>query len=165
MPRTRRFLSVARRVGRTRQDGASCTARPADGRFKRVPSVTQSLGGTGRSRRGLARRRTVSTSKALRGVPEPPVTTFWSDQYRSASDQRAIWLYITTCASGAQHAYAAVAEVPVKACSGCCVRPHEGLPKACLGIGLFRTTQPVNPGPLAMAVPAWLGFYTRATQK
>ena len=71
----------------------------------RPPSRCHPMGGTGRSRRGLARRRTVSTSKALRTAPEWPGPTRWSAQYRSASDQRAIWLYSTTCASGAQHAY------------------------------------------------------------
>ena len=40
-------------------------------------------------------------------VPEPPVTMFWSAQYRSASDRRVNWLYITTCETGAQHAYVA----------------------------------------------------------
>ena len=56
-------------------------------------------------------------------APEPPVTTLWSTQYRSASDQRSIWLYSTTCASGAQHAYrgrGGGVRDSVKACSGCC---------------------------------------------
>ena len=42
------------------------------------------------------------------------------EQNRSASDRRVNWLYSTTCATGAQHAYAAVAEVPVRPCSGGC---------------------------------------------
>ena len=75
----------------------------------RPPSRCHPMGGTGRSRRGLARRRTVSTSKctAKPCIPEPPVTMLWSAQYRSASDRRVNWLYITTCATGAQHAYVA----------------------------------------------------------
>ena len=40
-------------------------------------------------------------------VPEWPGPTSWSAQYRSASDRRVNWLYITTCATGAQHAYVA----------------------------------------------------------
>ena len=53
-------------------------------------------------------------------VPEWPGPTSWSAQYRSASDRRVNWLYSTTYATGAQHAYAAVAEVPVRPCSGGC---------------------------------------------
>ena len=56
-------------------------------------------------------------------VPEPAGPTRWSVQYRSASDRCVIWLYNTTCATGAQHAYAAVAEVPVRTCSGGCLTP------------------------------------------
>ena len=85
----------------------------------RPPSRCHPMGGTGRSHRGLSRQRAVSTSKALRTrvarthalVGPVPICFI---------DQRAIWLCSTTCASGAQHAYAAVAEVRVKACSGCC---------------------------------------------
>ena len=43
LPRTRRFISVVRRVGWTRQDGASCTTRPVDARLKHGKSVTESL--------------------------------------------------------------------------------------------------------------------------
>ena len=83
----------------------------------RPPSRCHPMGGTGRSRRGLARRRTVSTSKALRTrvarthalVGPVPIC------FRPA--RNLALPYSTTCASGAQHAYAAVAEVPVKACS------------------------------------------------
>ena len=44
-------------------------------------------------------------------------------------------------------------------------RPQEGFPTACLGIGLFSTIQTVNPGPLAIALPALFGFCTRTAQK
>ena len=74
-------------------------------------------------RRIVAHHRAIGMPLARGTRQEWPGPTRWSAQYRSASDQRAIWLYSTTCASGAQHAYAAVAEVPVKACSGCCQTP------------------------------------------
>ena len=85
----------------------------------RPPSRCHPMGGTGRSRRGLARRLTVSTSKALRTragqthvlVGSVPIC------FRPA---RELALYSTTCATGAQHAYVAMAEVPVRPCSGGC---------------------------------------------
>ena len=86
----------------------------------RPPSRCHPMGGTGRSRRGLSRRRTVSTSKALHTRAARDHALVGLVPICGFRHQRAVWLYSTTCASGAQHAYAAVAEVPVKACSGGC---------------------------------------------